>query len=63
MVITAFTFGISVMTYYTFYRYIVQQNEHYRDFAWEHAQFQIYYLTLILIIIYNANRVMNEVNN
>lgn len=62
MVLTGYTFTLSVLTYYTFYRYIVQQNEYYKDFAWMHIEVQMYYLISIFTVIYNANRIINEVN-
>lgn len=62
MNIAAFTFVSSVLSYYAFYRYIVQPNEYFEDFVWVHMQYQIYYLIFMLYIIYNANRVINEVN-
>lgn len=63
MNIAAFTFVSSVLSYYAFYRYIVQPNEYFEDFVWVHMQYQIYYLIFMLYIIYNANRVINEVND
>lgn len=63
MIITAFTFASTVLTYFALYRYIVQQNEYYQDFVWVHIQFQIYYLILMLLIIFNANHVIIEVND
>lgn len=62
MIVAAFTLTISVLFFYSFYRSVVQQNEDFRQFVWDHAQLLTYYLTLILIVIYNANRVTNEVN-
>lgn len=62
MILTGYTFIISVLTYYTFYRYIVQQDDYFKDFAWMHIEVQIFYLISILVVIYNANRMIIEVN-
>lgn len=50
-----------VLTFYSFYRYIVQHIEVFRDYTWTNGQVQIYYLILILIVIHTASRMANEV--
>lgn len=61
MVITAYTFIFSVISLYTFYRYFVQHNEFFKDLSWLHFQWQFFYLISMLMIIYTANLVTNEV--
>lgn len=63
MIITASTFIFSVLTFYTFYRYIVQQHESFKDLLWMHLQWQLFYLIFTLLVIYTANQVTSEVNN
>lgn len=60
---TASAFIFSVFTLYTFYRYILQQNQFFKELALLHFMWQIYYLSNALIVIYISNRVTNEVNS
>lgn len=63
MIVTACSFFVSILTYYTFYRLIVQQNGKFEDFALMHAQFQMFHFTSILNVVYSASRVVNEVSH
>lgn len=60
MVITAYTFIFSVITLHTFYRYVIQRNEEFKDLSWLHFQWQFFYLISMLLIIYTANLVTRE---
>lgn len=62
MFVAAFTFALSVLSFYCFYRYFIQHNDDYKYFVWEFGQLKACYLTMMLTVIYNANRMINEVN-
>lgn len=58
----AYTFIFSVLGAYTFYRYYQSQNEKYEQFTWIHIKWGSFCLTLILMVINGAHRVLSEVN-
>lgn len=62
MILTAYAFALSVLIYYSFYRYFVQHNDEFKDYGLVDALFQMYYVTLVLTIIYNAKRMNSEVS-
>lgn len=55
------TFIFSVLTLYTFYRYILQQNELYRDLSYSHFHWQIFYFFYAFILIYAGSTVTSKV--
>lgn len=61
MVNAAITFIFSVLTFYTFYRYILEQNGFFKEVSFVHFIWQMFYLIGILKVIYSANQVTNEV--
>lgn len=58
----ASVFIFSVLTLYTFYRYILQQNEFFKQTSITHFIWQTYYLSHTLMVIHSSNRVTNEVH-
>lgn len=62
MVNTAATFLFTILTLYTFYRYILHQDEFFKDLSLLHLKWQLFYLSVTLTVIYTANQVAREVN-
>lgn len=62
MVNTAASFIFSIFTFYSFYRYIVDQSDFFKETAILHFDWQIYYLASALVVIRSANQLANEVN-
>lgn len=60
MVNTANTFVFSVFTFYTLYRYILQQNEMFEKLLWTHLRWELFYFVPTLIFIYTADLVATE---
>lgn len=52
----------SVLTSYTFYRYVLQQNFDFEDISGEHFAYELLFITSTLASIYRSNRVSSEVN-
>lgn len=55
-------FVISVFTNYTFYRYIFQQNDYFRELVWIQTKWQIFALTYTLMVITISSLVKKEVS-
>lgn len=62
MVNAAATFVYSVLTFYTFYRYILQKDEVFGQLLWEQVKWEIFYLCSTLMVIYTTYIVSSEVN-
>lgn len=62
MFTTACTFIFSVLTCYTFYRFLIQQDTFLKDLSLLHFNWQIFFLTSTLMVIITANLVTSEVN-
>lgn len=61
MVHTAATFVQSVLTFYSFYRYILQRDDFFKEILLTYFQWQLYYLALTITVIYTANLLTKEV--
>lgn len=62
MFYTANAFMLTVLTYYNFYRYIVQHNPLFQEYTLVHFQWQIAYLISTLIIFNATHCIEREVN-
>lgn len=62
MVNTACTFVFSVLSFYSFYRYLFQPDELLKALSMLHFGWLLFFLTSTLTVIYNANLVASEVN-
>lgn len=58
---TAFVF--SVLTFYSMYQYILQQNELFGHIAYVHINYQIFYMTCTTLVIYAGSLIAREVIN
>lgn len=56
------TFIFSVISFYTFYRYILEQNEFFEQVTVVHFYWQIFYLIYAYMIIYAGSVVNEKVN-
>lgn len=61
MVVCGFAFVLSVLTFFTFYRYIHQQNEFFQQLSAVHSLWMIFYLPVILIVIHCGSLLTREV--
>lgn len=57
----SYAFAYSVLGFYSGYRYMRDQTELYRDSIWIHFKWCLYFMAIVLLVIYTANRVANEV--
>lgn len=62
MINTSVTFVQAVFTLYTFYRYVFQRNDHFRDLFWAYFEWEFFYLASMLIIVYTTSSLTAEVN-
>lgn len=62
MITVCNTFIFSVLTYYTVYRYVVQQNKSFQEVSQIHFQWQTVYLSSTMIVLYTTHSVKNEVS-
>lgn len=53
---------LTVLTYYNFYRYIVQQNPLFQEYTLVHFQWQMGYMIITLIILNATHSIEREVN-
>lgn len=56
-------FADSALICFCFERYVSQKYDESEDPTIAHAKHYLFHLILILIMMYNANRMLNEVNN
>lgn len=56
------TFGLSILTFFEFYQYQFQQNEHLRDNFYGMLEWFTILLAFALIVIHMANLVAKEVS-
>lgn len=63
MVNAGVTLVYSVLTFYTFYRYIVQQNDIFEDLSLVHFQWELLFVSSLLTSIYIADQVSSEVSS
>lgn len=59
----AVTFVQSVLTFYAFYRYVLQQNDYFGAISIAYVQWLLFYLTWTLLVIHISTRVTREVEN
>lgn len=59
----AVTLMFSILTFYTFFRYVLQQNSDFEDISWGHFVFELLVLTSTLTSVYRSSRVSSEVNS
>lgn len=62
MITIANTFVFTVLTFYTLYRYLVQQNETFQEVSQIHFQWQTVYLTSTMAVLFTTHLVTNEVS-
>lgn len=55
-------FVISVFTNYTFYRYVFQQNDYFRELVWIESKWQIFVLIYTLAVVSISSFVKKEVS-
>lgn len=55
------TFVYSVLTFYTFYRYILQRNSYHERLTRQHFNYQIFYLIYTNMVIYAGSILAREV--
>lgn len=61
MITIANTFIFTVITYYTLYRYVVQQNKSFQEVSQIHFQWHTVYLSSTMVVLYTTHSVRNEV--
>lgn len=62
MFFTADAFMLTVLTYYNFYRYIVQQNPLFQEYTLVHFQWQTAYVIVTMIILNATHSIERQVN-
>lgn len=56
------TFVFSIFTFYTLYRYILQQNDFYAHFTKLHLTYQFFYMIYTNMVVYAGSLIGREVN-
>lgn len=56
------TFIFSILTFYTFYRYILEQNDFFQQVTFVHFYWQIFYLVYAFMVIYAGSVIASKVN-
>lgn len=59
----AVTFVFSVLSFYTFYRFIVDPNEFFKQVALIHFFWQSFYLIYVFMVIYVGSVIKSKVMN
>lgn len=63
MLSVAVTFVFSVLSFYTFYRYIIDPTEFFKQMALIHFFWQSFYLIYAFMIIYAGSVIKSKVSN
>lgn len=56
------SFIFSVLSFYTFYRYLIEPNEFFKQVALVHFYWQLFYLIYAYMVIYAGSVVTSKVN-
>lgn len=62
MINTGASFIFSVLTFYSFFHYMIQQNDYFRDLSWKHVQWEVVILTTTITVISSASSMAYEVH-
>lgn len=62
MVNTASSFIFSIFAFYSFYRYVLNHDAFFKEWAIIHFMWLLFYLSSALAVISRANHLANEVN-